>query len=276
MTRSRRGSPWPPRRRRRSRTDLIPRVVLGATGIETSRLAIGTGTGGWAGRSRQTDLGVAGFADVLVHAFARGITYIDAADEYGSHAHVREALKRIPRDRVVLTTKTTTRTAAGMRSDLDRFRRELGTDYLDMVLLHCMTSPRWNTDLRPVMDVLSEAKGRGVIRAHGTSHHSLGALRTTAAEPWADVVLIRLNAAGMQMEGPPGTILGIAERMRAAGKGLTSMKVMGGGPLGLDALAALRWQVERAPVHAISIGMESVAQVDDDVRLLGECLPVPA
>ncbi len=211
-----------------------------------------------------------------MHAFERGITYIDTADEYGSHAHVKEALKRIDRAKVVITTKTTTRTADGMRKDLDRFRRELGTDVLDMVLLHCMMSASWNTELRPVMDVLSEAKRKGIVRAHGTSNHARGALLTTAVEPWVDVVLVRINATGMQMETGPDEMIGIVERMRSAGKGLTSMKVMGGGPLGRDPQAAIRWQVDRAPVHAISIGMDSIEQVDENVRILEDLVPVPA
>lgn len=213
---------------------------------------------------------------MLVHAFEKGITYFDTADEYGSHAHVKEALKRIDRSKVVITTKTTTRTAEGMRKDLDRFRKELGTDMLDMVLLHCMMSASWSREMKPVMDVLSEAKKRGIIRAHGTSNHALGALKTTAVEPWVDVVLVRINATGMQMEGTPEEILGLIRSMRDAGKGLTSMKVMGGGPLGTDPRKAVRWQVTEVPCHAISIGMDSIAQVDENIRLLEEASAVPA
>jgi aryl-alcohol dehydrogenase-like predicted oxidoreductase len=118
---------------------LMQRVILGNTGIEVSKLCIGTGTLGWGGGSNQTrKLGLNGLADLLVYAYEQGIAFIDTADQYGSHPHIREALKRIPREKVVITTKTTARNAKRMKSDLDRFRKELGTDYLDIVLLHCM------------------------------------------------------------------------------------------------------------------------------------------
>jgi aryl-alcohol dehydrogenase-like predicted oxidoreductase len=254
----------------------VQRVVLGGTGLEVSRLAIGTGTGGWGGRSEQTErLGFRGLADVLVHAYEKGITFFDTADQYGSHAHVREALKAIPRDRVVIATKTVARTARDAAADLDRFRRELGTDVLDVVLLHCLVETDWNVRLRPVMDVLSEAKRKGIVRAHGTSNHHRGALLTTAAEPWAEVVLVRVNAHGMQMETTPAEAIAIIRRMREAGKGLYGMKVLGGGPLRRDVKAAIRWQLN-VPCHAFVIGMSSCAEVDENVALLDELSAVAA
>ena len=120
------------------------RVLLGKTGIEVSQLCIGTGTRGWSGESDQTrKLGTKGLADLLVYAYERGINFIDTADQYGSHPHVREASKRIGREKLIVTTKTCATDAQMMRSELDRFRSELGTDYLDVVLLHCLMDQRW-------------------------------------------------------------------------------------------------------------------------------------
>lgn len=255
----------------------MQQVVLGRTGLTVSRLAIGTGTSGWAKTSEQTRaLGLQGLADLLVYAHERGITFFDTADEYGSHPHVREALTRIPRDRVVLTTKTVARTAAAARADLDRFKRELGTDYLDIVLLHCMMDARWNERLRPVMDVLSEAKRRGEIRAVGTSNHDAGALRTTVAEPWVEVVLVRINEAGIQMEASPAEVREAIVAMQAAGKGTYGMKVMGGGGrLTSDPRRAIAYQLG-LPVDAFVIGMSSRAQVDENLGYLEELSAVPA
>jgi len=153
-------------------------VVLGNTGIKTSRLAMGTGTVGSGHHSHQTALGVQGLSALLLNGYdTRGLRFFDAADSYGSHPHVAEALKHVPRDNVTVLTKTWSRDAQGIRADLDRFRRELGTDYIDIVLMHCLTDDDWTTQYRGAMDVLSEAKQKGVIRAHGCSCHSIGAAR---------------------------------------------------------------------------------------------------
>src|SRR5436305_8178531 len=142
-------------------------VTLGTTGIKTSRLAMGTGTVGSGHHSHQTALGVKGLSDLLLNGYDHGLRFFDAADSYGSHPHVAEALKNVQRDKVTVLTKSWARDAAGMRADLERFRRELGTDYLDICLMHCLTEADWTTRFRGAMDVLEEAKQKGIIRTHG-------------------------------------------------------------------------------------------------------------
>jgi len=247
-------------------------VPLGRTGLTVSRLAFGTGTDGWAGRSRQTRLGLPGLADLMVYACERGVTFLDTADEYGSHPHVREALKRIPRERVVIATKTTARDAKTMRSDLDRFRRELGLDVIDVILMHCPTDAKWNVVLEPVMGVLSGAKRAGIVRALGVSPHSWGALNTASSEPWVDAVLVRINYAGVNMDNGPDKVIPVMRRIQAAGKGVYAMKAFGAGRLS-DARRSISF-VMAAPVDALTVGMETRAQVDENIRLVSEFRPV--
>src|SRR5262249_24099508 len=147
-------------------------VTLGKTGIKTSRLAMGTGTVGYAKHSNQTALGVAGLSALLLNGYDQGLRFFDAADSYGSHPHVAAAIKQIPLDKIPIMPKSPSRTPQGMGADLHRYRRELGTDYIDIVLMHCVTEGDWTERYRGTMDVLSQAKERGVIRAHGVSCHS--------------------------------------------------------------------------------------------------------
>ena len=162
-------------------------VTLGSTGIRTSRLAMGTGTVGSEHHSHQTALGIKGLSDLLLNGYDHGLRFFDAADSYGSHPHVAEALKHVPRDKVTVLSKTWARDPATARADLDRFRRELGTDYLDICLMHCVTESDWTDRYRGVMDVLSEAKQKGIIRTHGCSCHSIEALRAAAKSPWVEI-----------------------------------------------------------------------------------------
>src|ERR1700730_835911 len=202
-------------------------VLLGSTGIQTSRLAMGTGTVGSGHHSHQTALGVKGLSDLVLNGYDQGLRFFDAADSYGSHPHVAEALKHVPRDKVTVLTKTWARDAASARADLDRFRRELGTDHLDICLMHCLTEGDWTERYRGVMDVLSEAKEKGVIRAHGCSCHSLVALQAAAKSPWVEIDLVRMNPIGSHMDADPETVAGVIGEMRAAGKGMIGMKILG-------------------------------------------------
>src|SRR5215469_10483088 len=178
-------------------------VTLGRTGIQTSRLAMGTGTVGVGHHSHQTALGMKGLVDLLENGYDHGLRFFDAADSYGSHPYVREALKQVPRDKVTVLTKSWARDPAAMRADLDRFRKELGTDYIDVFLMHCLTEGDWTERYKGVMDVLSEAKQKGMIRAHGCSCHSIEALRAAAASPWVEVDLARINPSGAYMDANP-------------------------------------------------------------------------
>ncbi len=117
-------------------------VTLGKTGIEVSLVGMGTGSHGSGQASNQTRLGVKEFTRVVRHALDRGVCLFDVADQYGSHVYLREALKGVPRDQYVIQTKTHATKYADAKSHLERYRMELGVDYLDIVLLHCMTDPR--------------------------------------------------------------------------------------------------------------------------------------
>jgi 1-deoxyxylulose-5-phosphate synthase len=241
-------------------------VTLGKTGITTSRLAMGTGTVGSGHHSHQTSLGVKGLSDLLLNGHDNGLRFFDAADAYGSHPHVAEALKHIPRDKVTVLTKTWARDPAEARADLDRFRKELGTDYLDVCLMHCLTEGDWTERYRGVMDVFSEAKEKGIIRAHGCSCHSIEALRAAAKSPWVEVDLVRINPIGSHMDADPDTVVSVLREMKAAGKGIVGMKILGQGDLRGRQDEALKYALSLGLLDAFTIGAESKAEQEDLIR----------
>lgn len=241
-------------------------VVLGNTGIKTSRLAMGTGTVGVGHHSHQTSLGVKGLSDLLLNGHDQGLMFFDSADAYGSHPHVAEALKHIKRDQVTVLTKTWARDPATARADLDRFRRELGVDYIDVCLMHCLSESDWTTRYRGVMDVFEEAKQKGIIRAHGCSCHSIGALRAAAASPWVEVDLVRINPVGAYMDADPQTVISVIKEMKAAGKGIVGMKILGAGDLRNRQDEALKFALSLDLLDAFTIGAESKAEQIDLIR----------
>ncbi len=241
-------------------------VTLGKTGIQTSRLAMGTGTVGSGHHSHQTALGIKGLSDLLLNGYDHGLRFFDSADSYGSHPHVAEALKHVPRDKVTVLTKTWARDPASARADLDRFRRELGTEHIDVCLMHCLTEGDWTERYQGVMDVLSEAKQKGIIRAHGCSCHSIEALRAAAKSPWVDVDLVRINPVGAYMDADPNTVLAVLREMRAVGKGIIGMKILGQGELRHRQDEALRFALSLNLLDAFTIGAESQSEQEDLIR----------
>jgi aryl-alcohol dehydrogenase-like predicted oxidoreductase len=246
-------------------------VALGNTGIKTSRLAMGTGSWGWGGSSNQTrNLGVKGLADLLQMAYDNGVIFWDSADRYGSHPHLKEALKYLPREKVVILTKTKATTEQEMKDDLDRFRQEIGTDYLDVVLLHLMENPKWDEIKEPAMNVLSKAREDGIIKAHGVSCHTLSALKTAADSDWVQVDMVRFNPAGMRMDAEPETVAEVIKKMKEKGKGIIGMKVLGAGGLTDRIDECLQYQLAHDFIDSFTIGQENATEFQDLVKRMPE------
>ena len=241
-------------------------VTLGSTGIKTSRLAMGTGTVGYDHHSNQTALGVQGLSGLLRNGYDNGLRFFDAADSYGSHPHVADALKHIPRDQATVLTKTWSRDPKSVRADLDRFRRELGVDYLDICLMHCLTEADWTTRYRGAMDALEEAKHQGIIRAHGCSCHSIEALRAASKSPWVEVDLARINPIGSHMDADPATVVSVLREMKATGKAVVGMKILGQGDLRTRQDEAIKYALSLGVLDAFTIGAENKAEQQDLMR----------
>jgi aryl-alcohol dehydrogenase-like predicted oxidoreductase len=259
----------------RRATDIIE---LGPTRLKVSRMAIGTGTYGAGHSSNQLRaLGVNGVADMLRGAYDKGIFFWDTADSYGTHEAVKVALKNVPRDKVVIMTKTDARTAEKTKEDIDRFRQELGTDYIDILLLHTRMRANWDEVDKGAMDVMSEAKEKKTLRAVGMSCHSVGAMKSATKCPWLDICMVRINPEGERMDGPPDTVLPVMKELKDNGKGIVGIKVLGEGSLvdGEYHNAALRFALTKSHAHCFSIGCESLGQILDNISRI-EKLAVPA
>lgn len=264
----------------RSATD---HVVLGRTGIETSFLAFGTGVNGYSQTSAITRMGLEKGTALLRYGIERGITFIDAADLYGSHQIIPAAVKGIPREDYVLLTKIWTRRedwfsySGGATGEVERFRRELDTDVLDVCLLHCMVNDRWPDEKKRAIDELSALKSRGVVRAVGVSCHDFGALRVAATSPWVDVILARINNRGGRSYSMDGTVEEVADVLRAAranGKAVVGMKIYGVGKISDSEQMneSLRYVIDDGLVDAITIGMVRKEEVDDNIRRVSAVL----
>jgi len=255
------------------KTETVDTVALGNTGLNVSRIAFGTGTKGWKIESDQTHLGMKKFVELSQYCFDKGIRFFDTADMYGSHPYVGAALKVIPREKVTVLTKVMTYSHEGwyetepFAKSFDRFRKDLGTDYVDIFLMHCMMNGQWPTEYKSYMDAMSEAKQKGLIKAVGISCHSLDAMIEAASNPWVDVLFARINHNGARMDSTPEKVMQVLETARKNGKGVIGMKVFGCGDLVKEdeREQSLNFVIKSKNVHCMTLGMESKEQVDDNV-----------
>ena len=258
-------------------------IELGKTKIKMSRLGQGTGVHGHNRQSDQTRMGFAKLVDLMHHAYDRGIRFFDLADLYGTHIYFREALKRMERDKLAILTKVWWRYDGPedqtslperrqmARTTLERFRHELTTDYLDIVLLHCLVKKDWDQQMGPYMDVLNDAKAKGQIRAVGCSCHNLEAMKTAAACPWVDVMLARINIKGgdkFMMDGSRTQVEAVLRTARANGKSIIGMKIFGEGRLADERDACMKYAQGNGLLDAMTIGFHTPDQIDDVLRLM--------
>jgi len=258
------------------------RVLLGKTGIRCSFLAQGTGSSGWGGSSDHTRLGPTAFTKLLRTSIDAGVNFVDMADQYGSHPFVRQGLDGVARDKVVLLTKIHLgggeRARAGATAEsIDRFRRELGTEMIDVCLIHCVTNDRWLDDFKRVRDDLSALRDKGALRAVGVSCHDHGALKLAASDPWIQVIFARINHRGGSEYSCDDTREEIAKTLRLAranGKAVVGMKIFGAGRLTRpeDRDASLRYVLGENLVDAMTIGMTSTDQVADTIARIDKAL----
>lgn len=259
-----------------------PEVTIGKTGIKMSRVGQGTGMHGGNRQSDHTRQGFERLVALLRHSYDRGVTFFDLADLYGSHVYFREALRTIPRDKVSILTKVWWRydgsvepvappyTKQMAKVALERFCHEIATDHLDIVLLHCLMTPKWTEQLEPYMEALDEAKERGQVKAVGVSCHNLEALDVAASAPWVDVILARLNPDGAKMDGSPEQVIPVLTKARKNGKAILGMKIYGEGTLVDKKEECIKFAQENRLLDAMTVGAETPEQMDETLRLIAK------
>ena len=251
----------------------VDRIKLGESGLTVSRIAMGTGTNGYNKASNQTRKGMEHFVKLAHHAYEQGMRFYDMADGYGSMPYVGEAIKPFPRENITLLTKMWTHDddsdkKESVSGNIDRYRKELGTDYIDILFMHCMMKGDWNKTRTHYMDGFSKAKQDGIVKAVGVSCHNIDALREAVVNPWVDVIMARINPFQANMDGTPEEIKAILATAKENGKGVIGMKIFGEGKHIKDdeREQSIRFALTEGNIHCMTLGLESIAQMDDAIE----------
>ncbi len=241
--------------------------------LKASRIGIGFGMRGYNRESNLSRRGLDHAEHVVRYAYDAGIRFFDNADLYGSHQYVARALRDKPRDSYVLSSKVwfhPTGLPEKERPDADvavkRFLKELDTDYIDLVQIHCMMNGEWTQTMRRQMDLLEELKQKGLIKAHGVSCHAVSALESAAKSDWVDVVHTRINHMGTKMDDKPEVVVPVLKRIHEAGKGIVGMKLIGEGAFRNDPQLrdqSIEFVLRSGCVDVMIVGFEVTEEIDD-------------
>ena len=263
---------------KRTATD---QVTLGKTGIKLSRLGVGTGS---ANGHEQTAVGKDAFIKMIHHAYDSGITYIDCAERYQTFPWIADAIKGLPREKLFIQSKV-----PGHPDDvlaaIDAHRKNFNVDYIDSLLIHCMTDDTWTDGYKKVMDGFNEAKEKKWIRAKGVSCHTIGALRAAVTTDWTETHLVRINPQGRYMDAAksawgPDVVADVdpvveqIKSMHAKGHGVIGMKIFGNGDVKnpADREKSIRFAMSKPEIDAIVIGFTTPAQIDEAINKINSVL----
>lgn len=147
---------------------------LGNTDIEVSKLCVGCMSFGKAGLMHDWTLDEAESEKVIKHALDLGINFFDTANCYSggtSEEYLGKAIKNnVARDKVVIASKVYFNdgrlSKEAISSEIDGTLKRLGTDYLDLYIIHRFD---FETPIEETMEALNELVKVGKVRAIGAS-----------------------------------------------------------------------------------------------------------
>ncbi|CAA9232563.1 MAG: Oxidoreductase, aldo/keto reductase family [uncultured Chloroflexi bacterium] len=253
---------------------LTQRVPYGETGLSVSRLCWGTGLMA----HLRHNMSESEAARILMRGLELGVNFWDTADGYKTHSHVGEALRQVGRAnraRVVVNSKSRAKTPEEAVADVDRFLKEMDTEYIDTLMLHGIETVEELERREAAFEGLQRAKQAGKVRAAGISTHlGTGAImERCAADPRIEVILTTVNIDGQMLKGSMADHKPLVDRVYGAKKAICLMKTLAQGGLTTtpeQVREAILHNLSLPYAHSVCVGVNSVAEVEFAVRVAAE------
>ena len=232
-------------------------ISLGRSGLRVSKLCYGTLTMSPLQKNMLPEEG----ARLLVHAYERGVRFLDTADLYGTYPHIKLALKQAPD--YVISTKAYCYDRQTAQVALERAFKGIGRDYVDLFMLHEQESLYTLRGHEEALVYLAEQKQKGHIGAVGVSTHFCACVNAAPRFPMIDVIhpLINVEGIGIQ-DGSREDMERAIAAARAFGIGIFAMKPLGGGHLIASNRAALEYALNNPLLDSVAVGMQSIEEID--------------
>lgn len=237
--------------------------ILGDSELKVSRLCFGSLTIG----PLQAKLSLEEGVSVIKAAFDMGINFIDTAELYGTYDYIRKAVKG-RRENIVISTKCYAYTREGAEKSLKKALKELNTDYIDIFSLHEQESEYTLKGHQEAMEYFIKAKEKGYIRSLGISTHAIAAVKASLKYKEIEVLHPILNMKGLGIiDGNVDEMLDAVAKAHKAGKGIYSMKPLGGGNLIRESAKCFDFVLSNNNLHSIAVGMQSIEEVTNNVMI---------
>ncbi len=265
------------------------RRILGRTGIEVTPLCYG------ASRTMEPAL--------VRAALDRGINFIDTGRSYFNGENeimLGKAIKGLRKDLVIQSkarvrlsenegklniTSVENKIHTMLNISLDESLKALQTDYLDILLLHSVSSPDLLLN-EAVLDFFRAAKNSGKIRAYGFSSHSnqVAVLKAANENSSYEVLMIPYNHKGSFVHSLSGRYsewdqLAVEKELKKAveqNTGILAMKTCSAGPYAPDQdtkpsyTNALKWVIEQPFIHSAAVAMANFEEIEEDLQAMYE------
>lgn len=230
---------------------------MGNTDLEVSKLCFG----GLIMGPLQANLPPENGAEILLKAFELGVNFIDTAELYGTYPHIRKALKKTNKN-IVIASKSYAYSAEGAKESLEKARKELDIDVIDIFLLHEQESRLTLKGHQEALEYYISMKEKGIIRAVGASTHNVEVVDACAEMPEVDVIHPIINKTGIGIgDGTIDDMLRAVKKAYSAGKGIYGMKPLGGGNLIKSYRESMDFVLNIPYMHSIALGMQSIEEV---------------
>lgn len=177
--------------------------------------------------------------------------------------------------KVTVATKCYAYTADAARESVEKARKVLDMDVLDIFMMHEQETRLTLRGHREALEYYINAKEKGIIKAVGVSTHNIEVVEAACDMPEIDVIHPIINRAGLGIgDGNIGQMLHAVEKAYNCGKGIYSMKPLGGGNLLNSYDECMKFVLDLPFVHSIALGMQSVEEVDMNVCIFeGQAVP---
>lgn len=230
---------------------------LGNTGIDISRLCFGSLTIS----PLQANLSIEEGARIIEKAMDLGVNFLDTAELYQNYEYIKKAIVK-KREKLVISTKSYAYSKEGAEKSLLKALNEIGTDYIDIFSLHEQESEHTIRGHFEAIEYLIKAKEKGFIRAIGISTHAIAAVHAACKYNEIEVIhpIVNKNGLGI-MDGNISQMLNAIENAYNKGKGIYSMKPLGGGNLNKNIPECFSFVLQNSHIHSIAVGMQSVEEL---------------
>lgn len=250
----------------------LTQQALGTTGLSVSTLCFGTLTMGPLQKNMTPEKG----AELLHHGFYRGINFLDTAQIYGTYPHIRCFLKEVPRNQVVVMTKSYAWSKETAKKAVEEAMEAMDTSSLDVFLMHEQESEHTLRGHREALDYYLNMKDKGIIKAIGLSTHRVAAVTASLNMPEIELLFPIFNPRGLGIgDGTLHDMTKALEKAQKTGKAIVGMKPLGGGHLLNSYEETLRFSLDHPLLDAVAIGMQSKAEIDSNCAM-AQRQPLPA